>query len=79
MQSAVTALKEVRDDKVENRSGITQEDASKIAKAESDIHGGQIPVNSVAGKAQVGSNVCHLVWGSYVSRLTHAFCLTHAL
>lgn len=55
MQSAVTALKEVRDAKVENRSGITQEDASKIASAESAIHGGQIPANSVAGKAQVGS------------------------
>lgn len=54
LQSAVTQLKEVRDDKVENRSGITQEDASKIAAAEAILHDGQVPANSVSSKAQVG-------------------------
>lgn len=54
LQSAVTQLKEVRDDKVQNRSGITQEDASKIAAAEAALHDGQVPANSVSSKAQVG-------------------------
>ena len=59
LQSAVTQLKEVRDDKVESRSGITQEDASKIAKAEATLHDGQVPTNSVSSKAQVGFSCSH--------------------
>lgn len=54
LQSAVTQLKEVRDDKVQNNGGITQEDASKIAAAEAALHDGQVPANSVSSKAQVG-------------------------
>ena len=45
----------MRDDKVQNRSGITQEDASKIAAAEASLHDGQVPANSVSSKAQVGA------------------------
>lgn len=56
VQSAVTKLKEVKDDKVQNRSGITQEDASKIAAAEATLHDGQVPTNSVSSKAQAAAD-----------------------